>query len=229
MPDLQPGIIQSEYHDALQTLQRLTREHAQTYRLGVGAYILQRFFGGSAAQFSSSAPNKDTKFKGFLAAHAQDLDELDLSETTLRRFVRAHIGYSLLPPGVRDQLGWSALLEICKVQEVNQRARLAMATVTERWPVAKVRAAVALVQQNRLWDADPDQDGLQLPAPKPAPPIQPGRLVTRTEKWVEEVAAWQAEFAQIDAKKLEKAQVARMRAAVAALRGQLDALEAGLG
>ena len=104
-----------------------------------------------------------------------------------------------------------------------------MATVSERWPVAKVREAVALVRQNRLWDAEPDQPGLQLPAPKPAPPVQPGRLVTRSEKWVQEVAAWQEEFAQIDAHKLEKAQLARLRAAVAALRGQLDALEAGLG
>lgn len=31
MPDLQPTIVQSEYHDALQTLQRLTRDHAQAY------------------------------------------------------------------------------------------------------------------------------------------------------------------------------------------------------
>jgi hypothetical protein len=71
--------------------------------------------------------------------------------------------------------------------------------------------------------------GLQLPEPKPESPPQPGRLVTRTEKWAEEVDAWQAEFAQIDPAKLSRAQVARVHAAVAALRAKLDAVEKRLG
>ncbi len=35
MSDLQPTIVQSEYRDALETLERMTRDHAQAYRLGV--------------------------------------------------------------------------------------------------------------------------------------------------------------------------------------------------
>lgn len=31
MPDLQPALMQSELQDALQTLQRLTHDHAQAY------------------------------------------------------------------------------------------------------------------------------------------------------------------------------------------------------
>ncbi|MBI5609118.1 MAG: hypothetical protein HY902_09570 [Deltaproteobacteria bacterium] len=229
MDHLQPVILQSEYQDALQTLQTMTREHAKTYRLGLGQYILQRFFAGNAALYGSKDIYKDSKFSDFLQIHAADLAELDLSETTLRRSVRAHICHSQLPPGVRDQLGWSALLHIASVDEVNQRARLAMATVTQKWPVSKVKEAVELVRQNRLWDADPDEAGLQLPLPKPAPPIQPGRLVTRSEKWGEDIDAWQAEFAQIDASALGKREVARLRAAVQKVRGQLDALERRLG
>ncbi|MBI5610348.1 MAG: hypothetical protein HY902_15835 [Deltaproteobacteria bacterium] len=229
MQELQPAIIQSEFSDAIQVLQKLTRDHERTYRLGVGQYILQRFFGGSAAQFSSKDPGKDSKFSDFLQAHAADLAELDLAETTLRRCVRAHLCHHLLPPTVRDQLGWSALLQISRLGEPNQRARLAMATVSEKWPVAKVKAAVDLAEQNRLWDTEPDQAGLQLPDPKPPAPIQPGRLVTRSEKWGEAIAAWQAEFDQIDPKALGKKEVARLRAAVATVRGQLAELEARLG
>ncbi len=58
---------------------------------------------------------------------------------------------------------------------------------------------------------------------------QPGRLVTRTEKWTEEVGQWQQEFERIDAGKLSKVQVERVRAALATLRGQLDAVEKRLG
>lgn len=50
--------------------------------------------------------------------------------------------------------------------------------------------------------------------------LQPGRLVTRTEKWAQEMGRWREEFAQVDAKKLDKAQRERLRAAP---------VEAGLG
>lgn len=55
------------------------------------------------------------------------------------------------------------------------------------------------------------------------------RLVTRTEKWSQEINLWQAEFAQIDASKLSRDQVERVKAAVARVRDQLAAVEASLG
>ena len=229
MNELQPPIVQSEYQDALQRLHALTRDHEKVYRLEVGLYILLRFFGGSAALYGSNDRNKESKFKDFTTAHNSELAEMALSDQTLRRCVRVRICYDALPPSVRDRLGWSATLAISTVPDPNQRARIAMATIEQRWTVAQVEAAVALDDQHRLWDADPDQPGLQLPAPKPEPQPQPGRLVTRTEKWTEEVQAWHQEFAQIDAKKLSQDQVGRMRAAVATLRGQLDELERKLG
>jgi predicted methyltransferase MtxX (methanogen marker protein 4) len=54
-------------------------------------------------------------------------------------------------------------------------------------------------------------------------------LVTRTEKWSEEISNWRKEFELIDAKRLDKVQVERMKAAMAAVRGQLDELEGKLG
>ncbi len=229
MTPTQTQIVQSEYQDVLQGLQALTNQHEKTYRLKVGELILQRFFGGSAALFSSNDPTKTAKFKDFLDVHAGDIAEMDLPEQTLRRCVRVKICHESLPPAARDQLKWSALLAISAISEVNLRARVAMAAVGENWPLGKVREVVAQAHSGRVWDTDPQTPGLQLPEPKPEPAPQPGRLVTRTEKWTEEVSAWHQEFERIDAGKLNKAQVARVRTAVATLRGQLDALEKKLG
>jgi hypothetical protein len=229
MTDTELLIVQSEFHDALQALQALTNDHEKTYRLGVGQYILQRFFGGSAGLYGSHDAYKESKFKDFTETHAADLAELDLSEQTLRRCVRVKICYDALPPGIRDQVGWSATLQISSLADPNQRARLATAAATERWPVAKVKEAVALAGQHRLWDAEPDQPGLQLPEPKDPSPPQPGRLVTQSEKWTEQIGSWRQEFERVDASKLSKAHVERMRLAVAAARGQLDELERRLG
>jgi len=225
MSSTQTQIIQSEYQDVLQSLQALTNQHEKTYRLKVGELILQRFFGGSAAEFSSSDPTKTSKFADFLQVHASDVAELDLPEHTLRRCVRVKICHDTLPPAAREQLKWSALLAISTIGEVNLRARVAMAAVADNWPLGKVREVVAQAHDNRVWDADPEAPGLQLPPPKPEPLPQPGRLVTRTEKWTEEVGNWHQEFDRIDASKLSKDQVERVRTAVATLRGQLDAVE----
>lgn len=222
-------IVQSEYQDVLQGLQALTNQHEKTYRLQVGELILKRFFGGSAAQFSSKDPTKLSSFDEFLTVHASDVAELDLSASTLRRCVRVKICHDSLPPASRDRLNWSAMLAISALGDVNLRARLAMAAVSEGWPLGKVREVVAQAQDGRVWDTDPESPGLQLPAPKPESLPQPGRLVARTEKWSEEVVAWQEEFARIDASKLSRAHVERVRLAVATLRGQLDALEGKLG
>lgn len=225
MPSLRPAVVQSEFQDVLQGLQSLTQQHEKTYRLQVGALILQRFFGGSAALFGSHDPTKIATFKSFLEIHADDIAELDLSEQTLRRCVRVKICHDSLPAAARDQLTWSALLAVSGLAEVNLRARIAMAAVREHWPLAKVRAAVAQAADARLWDADAQTPGLQLPAPKPAPLPQPGRLVRRSEKWSSAIGQWQREFERIDAKQLSPTQVARLRSAVATLRGQLDAVE----
>jgi hypothetical protein len=226
--EVQALLVQSEFQDALQILQSLTSGHERTYRLAVGQYILQRFFAGQAPLYQSHDKNKQTKFASFLAIHAADLAELDLSEQTLRRCVRVNLCYDTLPPAMRDKLSWSALLAISSVPEPNQRARLAAAAVRESWPVSKVKEAVALAGQNRLWDAEPEKEGLQLPAPKPEPLPQPGRLVTQTEKWTSEVQAWRQEFARIDPSKLNHGQIQRMREAIAALRGQIAELEKSL-
>ena len=229
MNDPQTTLVQSEFQDAVLALRALTHDHDKAFRLGVGQYILQRFFGGSAALFSSRDPTKEHSFKAFTDAHAADLAELDLSAQTLQRCVRVRICHDTLPPSSRERLGWSATLHISTLDDVNQRARLATAAVREQWTVAKVKEAVALAKEHRLWDAEPETDGLQLPDPKDPPPPQPGRLVTRTEKWSQEIGRWREEFAQVDAKKLDKAQRERLRAALAAARAELDAVEVGLG
>jgi len=221
-------VIQSEYQDVVQSLRALTNQHDKAFRMGIGKLLLDRFFGGRPAEFSSSAPNKPTTFNDFLQIHAEELAGLDLSEHQLRRCVRLHICHALLPPGVRDQLSWSALLQISVLPESNQRARLAAATVQQGWTTAEVRHAVDMARAQRDWDADPETPGLQLPKPAPAPLPQPGRLVNQTEKWPAQIAAWQGEFAKIDATKLSAGQRERLTAAVAAARRQLQELEARL-
>ncbi len=234
MHPLQPAIAateihQSEYQDVVASLQTLCDRHERPQRLAIGQLILQRFFDGKPASYSSHDPTKPSKFKDFFATHAEDLARLDHSDQTLRRCVRVRICYDLLPPGVRDQLAWSALLAISGLGESNQRAQLAAAALAQDWSVAQVRAAVEQARSHRLWDADPSEPGLQLPDPKPAPPPQPGRLVTRSEKWHDELSEWQAEFARIDPSKLSGPQRQRLKAALGAAKEKIAELEGVLG
>ena len=127
MTPTQTVIVQSEYQEVVQGLQALTHQHEKTYRLQVGELILKRFFGGSAAQFSSKDPTKSASFDEFLNLHASDVAELDLSANTLRRCVRVKICHDSLPPASRERLNWSAMLAISALGDVNLRARLAMA------------------------------------------------------------------------------------------------------
>lgn len=135
----QPEIIQiqSEFQDVVEALRAMTRDKEMAYRLGVGQYILQRFYGGSAAAFSSKDPKKADSFSAFAQQHADDLAEFELGETQLRRCVRVHLCYQLLPPSTRDSLSWSALLHLSTLDEVNQRAQIAAAAVAQRWSVAQ--------------------------------------------------------------------------------------------
>lgn len=229
MNELRTIQVQSEFQDVLDTLRAMTRDKEMGYRLGVGHYILQRFFGGSASAYSSHDATKAARFTEFAKLHAAELAEFDLSETQLRRCVRAHVCHLLLPPGVRDGLSWSALLHISSLDESNQRARLAAATVAQHWTVAQVKAAVEQANQGRLWDADPDTPGLQLPPPKPPAPIQPGRLVTRSEKWTADLKQFQDEIAQIDPKRLSGDQRTRLRASLATLEQQIQELRQAVG
>jgi hypothetical protein len=226
---MQPTIVQAEFQDAVLKLRELMQTHARTYRLEVGRYLLQRFYGGRSDAYFSRDPGKENAFTAFVQQHSEDLAGLALSENDLRRSIRVHVCFESLPAGVREQLSWSALLEVSKIGEANLRARVAKAAVDQQWTVAHTRAVVDQALANRVWDADPEQDGLQLPEPDAETPPQPGRLVRRSEKWCDEIDAWQAQFARIDAGKLDKRHVERLRAALARVRGQIQAVEKKLG
>lgn len=221
------SLIQSEYQDVVRELDALTRQHLIPHRLEVGGVILRRFFGGKPALYHDRDPGKESKFGHFLDQHAEDLAQSGLGETVLRQCVRVRICHDLLPPAVRDRLGWSVLVNLSTLLDPTERARLATAAVNERWTVARCKEVIRQAKQGRVWDTDPEAAGLQLPEteePGDRDP-QPGRLVTRTEKWSEDIATWHQAFARVDPTKLTRQQVARMRAAVQTVRGQLDALE----
>ncbi len=229
MQELQPAIVQSEFAELIRALKALSDQHDKTFRLEVGQLILQRLYSGDVVLAQSRDRTKPAKFVDFVAMHAEDIAQLNLSEPLLRRCMQVRICYDQLPLGVRDTLGYSALLAISRVAEPHDRARLAMAAVQQGWTVQRTKEAVALADQHRVWDADSEEEGLQLPEPGPAPRLQPGRLVARTEKWSEAIELWQAEFAQVDVAKLSKAQVERLKAALAAAKARLETVEAGLG
>jgi hypothetical protein len=81
------------------------------------------------------------------------------------------------------------------------------------------------------YDTDATQAGTQPPPPRPEAEkaTQPGRLVSRLEKAVEDLDTWAAEWAGADTSKLRGVQRERAKKAMADLKAKVAAVEALLG
>ena len=228
--DIQPAPMTTEFDAVLSSLKSLVRDHLLYFRLEVGRVILDGFFGGDAFAYGDRSTGKQAKFSEFMDTHAEELETYGLKPWLLRECVQVQIVHRTLPPTVRDRLGYSHTLELIRVSDPTKRAKLANAAISQALTVAQFKDTVGAANAGTWYDTDDATPGVQ---PKQAPvaaaiPVQPGRLVTQAEKWVDDAKELAAAWASADQSKIKVVQRGRLKIAIGELRAQLDLLEASI-
>jgi hypothetical protein len=219
------------YADLLEQLRLLSRDMLLAFRLQVGKILLDRFYGGDIREYRNTFASKDTSFAAFVRTCPTDLTDLGLGGQVARQCINARVTYDLLPPGVRDGLLFSHVVELARLEDSTTRARLAMDTTQQRWSVDRLKDAIGQLTQGNYYDADSATPGTQPPTPldEPEKKAQPGRLVARLERAVEDLDVWQAEWLAADTEKLRGHQRERFKKALADLKAKVAAMEGVLG
>ena len=215
------------FEDILDQLERLAREHLLVYRVRVGGLLLQHFWGGDAAAFSSRAPNKEARFELFFSKYQTDLARYGLSKRQARRSIRASIVVRTLPPAVAERLFLTQVLELSRLADPTQRTRVAIAAIERDWSVQDLRDAVSATQAGLPIAEIGAEIGAETSTTPPDPPqrqIAPGRLVTQAEKLAGEVDQWATRWQGADTSRLRRPQRLRLAAAVTELEAQVARL-----
>jgi len=209
------------YAEVLRRIDQLTRAHGMVYDLSIGALILEYFFGGSASEYYSRDRCKETAFADFVSTCREALATHGQSETRLRNCVRAYLVYRTLPSQAKEALLFSHLVELARCRDPGIRARLATATIECDWTVTQLRDAVTLARGDLPPEPANGDAGQGAPVG-----LSPARLVTRGEKLVPAIQAWARALGQAGTGTLTARQRERLRAAIAAVEGQLATLRA---
>lgn len=219
------------FASVLQELESLGRAHLLSYHLACGQLLLERFWGGDALAYSSKDPTKSQSFARFVAECAGLLAELGQTPDQLRRSIAAHLVWRGLPASTRERLRLSHLLELGRCSNATDRARLALAAAEQGWSRVQLRDAVAQALQGQWYDTDPDQPGVQAPAPQePAVRrVSAARLVSRSERLVPMLREWQVALAASEVQRLTPAQRQRLAAALDGLQAEVAAARGVLG
>ena len=216
--------IPQQFSDVLDQLAGLSRNHLLYFRLQVGRHLLDTFFGGDPAAYTSTAKNKEHTFSTFLTTCAAELAEIGLQDRVLRQCISAHLVVLALPAATVQQLGFSQVVELSRVRDVPARLTLAEAAVANHWTSRQIKDA-----------AEAKAAGLTLPEPttaptepESAPVLHQGRVVSRFERAAEDLETLATQWADLSAKALPPVRKERMRKALLALQARTAALLAGL-
>lgn len=228
--NLEPIDPKAPYADILEKLHLLSRDMLLAFRLQVGKLLLDRFYAGNVNDYRDNNPYKDTSFAAFLKTCPAELTDLGLGGQVARQCINARVTYDLLPPSVREGLLFSHVVELARLEDPTTRARLAMDTTLRKWTVDQLKEAIGQLALGNYYDTDGATPGTQPPLPhdEPEKALQAGRLVTRLAKVVDELDTWRADWAATNTGKLRGEQRARYKAALAALKAKVAAMEVEL-
>ena len=229
--DIEPIDLKAPYADILDQLRLLSRDMLLAFRLQVGKILLDRFYAGDIHEYRNTLASKDTSFAAFVRTCPTDLTDLGLGGQVARQCINARVTYDLLPPSVRDGLLFSHVVELARLEDPTTRARLAMDTTLQKWSVDQLKDAIEQLTLGNYYDTDGATPGTQPPAPldEPERKTQPGRLVARLERAVEDLNTWQADWLAADTEKLRGHQRLRFKKALADLKAKVVAMEGALG
>jgi hypothetical protein len=218
-----------DFREVLDTLAGLSRNHLLYFRVHAGRTISFAFYRNNRKGYHDRSNTKANSLHRFATEHKGELADLGLTEAELRDCLKAWWVVEDLGHAVSDQLRYSHILALGRLDDPATRRTLAQAALDNGWRGDAMKNAVIAVKSGKWIDAKPDEPGLQPPDPAvaggPKPegdkptdtrPLAPGRVVTRVEKAATTLDAVCDEWEQLDLSKLTKLQ--RTRAMEAANR-----------
>jgi hypothetical protein len=107
------------------SLRALSRGARVQYALQVGALLLDSFWSGNADNYRDKQKPAGTGFGALLQERAEDLEDLQLSPSTLRNYIRSTIVWRQLPVAVRERLDLPNLQALTLLPEPGQRLKIA--------------------------------------------------------------------------------------------------------
>lgn len=142
MSDLAISATDQVFDTAIAHLRSLSRTAFLRYAITVGDYLVHHFFAGNYAALHDQDPNKAASLHAFLRERRAELAELDLSATTLRRYMAAAESWQALPDASREHLGLHQLQSLAAVGDPQERRQLAHQASVQHWSKEKTAAAV---------------------------------------------------------------------------------------
>lgn len=216
-----------DFDGLVQALEALVTHHFVYFRVQTGRLIATQLFGGDVATMHEQLHRRDGVLAAFIAQKGERLDDLGLTERTLRESLHCWSVVQSLDGPVAERLRYSHLVELIRAPDDGTRKLLAQATLDNAWSRRQLRDAVDEVIAGEWPDTQPDKPGLQPGPPRPpeARVLAPGRVVTRLEKTVEEIDEMTGHLEGVDPADLAPGQRKRARAALRKLRERIDLLD----
>lgn len=229
MTNITPTVHQlSSHEDILDALESVARRLGLQHRIESGKILLDAFYAGDARAYESRDNTKDTRFRDFVARHADALERFGWSETTARDAIRCWIVFQTLPDQVRQSLFYSQVVELTRIRDATLRTKVAIGCIQHDASVRQLRAAVrralAGADADAIWvEPDPGAD-----VDAPAVVTQSGRLPSKVGGWIAEVERWTAAWHERPARSLTRQQRSELAATLAALEAKVAALRAAV-
>ncbi len=109
----------------ISSLSALSRGARLQYALQVGALLLDSFWSGNADNYRDKQKPAGTGFGVLLQERAEALEDLQLSPSTLRNYIRSTIVWRQLPVALRERLDLPNLLALTLLADPGQRLLIA--------------------------------------------------------------------------------------------------------
>lgn len=139
----------AELDAAIAHLRSLNHGAFLQYVVTVGEFLVARFLGGNLAAIHDQDPFKAHSLQELVTRRRHELAELDLSVSTLRRYLAATEVWHALPAHTRAQLSLENLSRLGVVKEPEIRKKLAHDAAAMQWSSAQMGVAVQEYKQEK--------------------------------------------------------------------------------
>jgi hypothetical protein len=195
---------------AVQWLNRATLASGVELSVQVSGYIIDTFFGGDFAAFTSKDPHKTATFVALCQR-----EDLTLGASTLYRLVRIGQQVNALPRDIADSLTMRHHRALLSVDNGQHRQHLARQAVAHGWTAQALQARIS---------AERPADGKKLGRPAQAPAVRWAHALGKATQAAAATDEFAASFAA-----LSPAVQDGVRQAVATARARLDEMLLAMG
>ena len=147
--DLVPTASDTQLDAAIAHLKSLNRHAFLQYAVSVGQYFVNHFHDGDHAAALAAGSDKQGGIQALVSRRRAELQDLDLTGRTLRKYVAATVVWQGLPEQTRAKLGIDHLERLAAVGDVVERKKLADDAATMQWTLVQVATAVRQFQKEQ--------------------------------------------------------------------------------